>query len=192
MLSLVAKGLTTGEVSAHFEEIYGASLSKDTISRITDRVLAEMAEWLGVDGQAAGEGLRRGVHRRNLRQSPRRPGRQPAVLRRDRGRPGRPQGHAGDLGRCAGGGESAKFWLQVLTELRNRGTEDVFFIICDGLKGLPDSVAAAFPQATVQTCVIHLIAEHLQVLLEEVLGPDRRRPQADLPGSHPGVSPGGV
>src|SRR3954452_7923070 len=57
----------------------------------------------------------------------------------------------------AGGGESAKFWLQVLTELRNRGVEDVFFVICDGLKGLPDSVGAAFPQAVVQTCVIHLI-----------------------------------
>ena len=54
-----------------------------------------------------------------------------------------------------GGGESAKFWPQVLTELRNRGVEDVFFIICDGLKGLPGSVGAAFPQATVQTCVIH-------------------------------------
>src|SRR3954447_8047507 len=55
----------------------------------------------------------------------------------------------------AGGGESAKFWLQVLTELRNRGVEDVFSVICDGLKGLPDSVGAAFPQAVVQTCVIH-------------------------------------
>jgi putative transposase len=56
-----------------------------------------------------------------------------------------------------GGGESAKFWLAVLTELKNRGMADAFFIVCDGLKGLPDSANTAFPLATVQTCVIHLI-----------------------------------
>ena len=56
-----------------------------------------------------------------------------------------------------GGGESAKFWMNVLTELRNRGVADVFFIVCDGLKGLPDSVNAVFPAAIVQTCIVHLI-----------------------------------
>lgn len=153
VLSLVAKGLTTGEVSAHFEEIYGASLSKDTISKITDRVLAEMAEWMARplektyaavfidaifvkvrDGQVANRPFY-------------------AAIGVDLA------GHKDVLGIWAGtgGGESAKFWLQVLTELKNRGVEDVFFVVCDGLKGLPDSVAAVFPQATVQTCVIHLI-----------------------------------
>ena len=57
----------------------------------------------------------------------------------------------------AGGGKSAKFWLAVLTNLKNRGVADVFFLVCDGLKGLPDSVTAVFPRATVQTCIIHLI-----------------------------------
>ena len=68
-------------------------------------------------------------------------------------------GHKDVLGLWAGtgGGESAKFWLHVLTELKNRGVQDVFFIVCDGLKGLPDSVGAVFPQAVVQTCIIHLI-----------------------------------
>ena len=56
-----------------------------------------------------------------------------------------------------GDGESAKFWLAVLTELKNRGVADVFFVVCDGLKGLPASVNAAFPAALVQTCIIHLI-----------------------------------
>ena len=56
-----------------------------------------------------------------------------------------------------GAGESAKFWLAVLTELKNRGIADVFFLVCDGLKGLPDSANTVFPLATVQTCVIHLI-----------------------------------
>ena len=153
VLSLVAKGLTTGEVSAHFEEIYGASLSKDTISKITDRVLTEMADWMARplekvyvavfidaifvkvrDGQVANRPFY-------------------AAIGVDLA------GHKDVLGLWAGtgGGESAKFWLQVLTELRNRGVEDVFFLVCDGLKGLPDSVGAVFPQATVQTCVIHLL-----------------------------------
>ena len=56
-----------------------------------------------------------------------------------------------------GGGKSAKSWLQVLTELKNRGIADVFFLVFDGLKGLPDGVAAVFPRTTVQTCLIHLI-----------------------------------
>ena len=66
-------------------------------------------------------------------------------------------GHKDVLGLWAGtgNGESAKFWLQVLTELKNRGVADVFFVVCDGHKGLPDSVGAVFPQAIVQTCVIH-------------------------------------
>src|SRR3954452_18184241 len=68
-------------------------------------------------------------------------------------------GHKDILGMWAGDGdgESAKFWLAVLTELRNRGVKDIFFLVCDGLKGLPDSVTAAFPQTVVQTCLIHLI-----------------------------------
>ncbi len=153
VLSLVAKGLTTGEVSAHFEEIYGASLSKDTISRITDRVLGEMTEWMARplekvyaavfidaifvkvrDGQVANRPFY-------------------AAIGVDLA------GHKDVLGIWAGtgGGESAKFWLQVLTELKNRGVDDVFFVVCDGLKGLPDSVGAVFPEAVVQTCVIHLI-----------------------------------
>ena len=59
-----------------------------------------------------------------------------------------------------GGGESAKFWMSVLADLKNRGVTDVFFVVCDGLKGLPDSVNAVFPAAIVQACVIHLIRAH--------------------------------
>jgi transposase-like protein len=55
------------------------------------------------------------------------------------------------------GGEGAKFWMSVLTDLRNRGVRDVFFLVCDGLKGLPDVVEHVWPQAVVQTCIIHLI-----------------------------------
>ena len=96
VLSLYAKGLTTGEISAHFAEVYGASVSKDTVSRITDRVIEEMQAWWA---RPLESGLRGGVHRRDHGQDPRRAGRQPAVLRRDRGRPGRPQGRPRDVGR---------------------------------------------------------------------------------------------
>ncbi len=95
-------------------------------------------------------------------------------------------GHKDVFGLWAGtgGGESAKFWLQVLTELRNRGVGKACFIVCEGLQGLPDSVGVVFPQATVQTCRPP-DPQHLQVRLEEVLGPDRCRPETDLPSPQP-------
>jgi putative transposase len=73
-------------------------------------------------------------------------------------------GHRDVLGLWAGhgGGESAKFWMNVLTDLRNRGVRDVFFVVCDGLKGLPDAVNAVFSRAIVQACVIHLIRATLR------------------------------
>ena len=86
VLSLYAKGLTTGEISAHFAEIYGASVSKETICRITDKVIEEMQAW---QSRPLDERLRGGVHRRDRGQGPGRAGRQPAHLRRDRGHLGR-------------------------------------------------------------------------------------------------------
>ena len=95
VLSLYAKGLTTGEISAHFAEVYGATVSKETICRITDKVIEEMTEWcnrpwIGVPGD---------VHRCDRRQGPRRSGRQPAVLCRDRGDLRRGARHPGAVGR---------------------------------------------------------------------------------------------
>ena len=67
-------------------------------------------------------------------------------------------GHRNVLGLWAGkGGEGAKFWMSVLTDIRNRGTRDVFFLVCDGLKGLPEVVENVWPATTVQTCIVHLI-----------------------------------
>jgi putative transposase len=79
-----------------------------------------------------------------------------------------------------GGGESAKFWMVVLTELRNRGVADVFFLVCDGLKGLPDSVNAVWPATIVQTCLIHLIRNSFRFASKEVLGRAEPRSEADL------------
>ena len=96
VLSLYAKGLTTGEISAHFAEIYGASVSKETISRITDKVIEEMNDW---SVRPLDDDLRGGLHRRDRGQGPRRAGRQPAVLRGHRGHPGRRARHPRALGR---------------------------------------------------------------------------------------------
>jgi putative transposase len=157
-ISLYAKGLTTGEISAHFAEVYGASVSKDTVSRITDRVVEDMQAWsarplLPIYAAVFIDAIYVKVRDGQV-------GNQPfyAAIGVDLA------GHRDVLGLWAGhgGGESAKFWMSVLTDLRNRGVRDVFFIVCDGLKGLPDSVNAVFPLAIVQACVIHLIRATLR------------------------------
>ncbi|EFC82235.1 IS256 family transposase [Parafrankia sp. EUN1f] len=152
VLSLYAKGLTTGEISAHFEEIYGASVSKETVSRITDRVLAEMAEWASrpLDRVYVAIFIDAVLVKIRDGQVANRPVYTAIGVTVD--------GSKGVLGLWAGtGGEGAKFWMSVLTDLRNRGVADVFFLVCDGLKGLPEVVENVWPATTVQTCIIHLI-----------------------------------
>jgi putative transposase len=152
VLSLYAKGLTTGEISAHFAEIYGASVSKETISRITDKVIEEMQAWQArpLDEIYAAVFIDAVV-----------------VKVRDGQVANRPvyaaigvtlAGEKDILGLWAGtGGEGAKFWMSVLTDIKNRGVRDVFFLVCDGLKGLPEVVANVWPLTVVQTCIVHLI-----------------------------------
>ena len=152
VLSLTAKGLTTGEIAAHFDDVYGATVSKDTISKITDKVIEEMTEWCNRPLESV----------------------YPVVFIdaifvkvRDGQVSNRPvyvaigvtcAGERDILGLWAGdGGEGAKFWLSVLTEIKNRGTGDVCIVVCDGLKGLPDAINTVWPRAVVQTCVIHLL-----------------------------------
>src|SRR6476661_5077493 len=153
VLSLYAKGLTTGEISAHFADVYGASVSKDTVTRITDRVIEEMQTWWArpLESVYAAVFIDAIVVKIRDGQVRNRPVYAAIGVDLD--------GHKDILGMWAGDGdgESAKFWYSVLTELCNRGVRDVFFVVCDGLKGLPDSVGAVFPLATVQTCIIHLI-----------------------------------
>ena len=152
VLSLYAKGLTTGEISAHFAEIYGASISKETVSRITEKVVAEMAEWATRPLDAVYVAVFIDAI---------------MVKVRDGQVANRPvyaaigvtvEGCKDVLGLWAGtGGEGARFWMSVLTDLKNRGVKDVFFLVCDGLKGLPEVVGNVWPLAIVQTCIIHLI-----------------------------------
>ena len=152
VLSLYAKGLTTGEISAHFSEIYGASVSKETVSRITEKVSAEMQEWAGRPLDAVYVAVFIDAIYVKVRdgQVANRPVYAAIGVTVD--------GHKDVLGLWMGtGGEGAKFWMSVLIDLKNRGVRDVFFLVCDGLKGLPEVVANVWPQTIVQTCIVHLI-----------------------------------
>ena len=152
VLSLTAKGLTTGEIAAHFDDVYGATVSKDTISKITDKVIEEMTEWCNRPLESVYPVVF--IDAINVKV-------------RDGQVANRPvyvaigvtcAGERDILGLWAGdGGEGAKFWLSVLTEIKNRGTVDVCIVVCDGLKGLPDAINTVWSRAVVQTCVIHLL-----------------------------------
>jgi transposase-like protein len=126
VLSLYSKGLTTGEISAHFAEIYGASVSKDTVSRITDKVIAEMAEWSARPLEKVYAAIFIDAIHVKVRDG--QVGNRPvyAAIGVDLA------GHKDVLGLWAGagGGETAKFWMSVLAELKNRGVADVFFVVC--------------------------------------------------------------
>jgi putative transposase len=154
VISLVAKGLTTGEVQAHLAEIYGAEVSRDTISAITDRVLDGLAEWQSRPLDPVYAVLFIDVINVKIRdgQVANRPIYVVLGVTAD--------GERDILGLWAGehgDGEGAKFWLRVLTEIKNRGTRDVLMVVCDGLKGLPDAIAQVWPQAITQTCIVHLL-----------------------------------
>ena len=158
VLSLYAKGMTTGDIANHLADIYGTEVSRDLVSRVTDAVIEEMQQWQSRPLDA--------VYPMVLIDA--------IVLKiRDGQVANRPvyvamgitvDGERDVLGLWAGpaGGEGAKQWMRMLTELRNRGVADVCIVCCDGLKGLPDAIAATWPLATVQTCVVHLVRNSLR------------------------------
>jgi putative transposase len=152
VLSLSARGLTTGEISAHFAEVYGASVSRETVSKITDQVLEEMSAWMNrpldeVYPVLFIDAIVVKVRDGQVRNKPIYVAIGVTV-----------NGERDILGLWAGdGNEGAKFWLQILTELKNRGVADVCIAVCDGLKGLPDAINTVWELTTVQACIIHLI-----------------------------------
>jgi len=158
VISLYAKGLTTGDIQAHLEEIYGTEVSRETISKITDRIVEDMVAW---------------QHRPLDRLYPVLLIDAIMIKVRDAQVANRPvyvaigvnlDGERDVLGLWLGptGGEGAKQWMTMLTELRNRGIADALIVCCDGLKGLPDAIRVIWPDATVQTCVVHLVRNSLR------------------------------
>lgn len=158
VISLYASGLTTGEIQGHLAEIYGTSISKDTISRITDAIVADMVAWQSrpLDPLYAVVLIDAIVLKVRDTQVANRPVYVAIGVNMD--------GERDVLGLWMGpsGGEGAKQWMTMLTELKNRGIADVLITCCDGLKGLPDAVRIIWPDTTVQTCVVHMVRNSLR------------------------------
>lgn len=158
VLSLYAKGLTTGDIANHLADIYGTQVSRDLVSRVTDAVVEQMAQWQSRPLDAVYPVLLIDAIVLKIRdgQVTNRPVYVAMGISLD--------GERDVLGLWVGptGGEGAKQWMTMLTELRNRGVADVCIVACDGLKGLPEAIGATWPAATVQTCVVHLVRNSLR------------------------------
>ena len=157
ILSLYARGMTTRDIKAHLAEVYGVQVSHETVAKVTDVVVEEIRSWqarpvdevypiLFVDGirvkvRDAGTVSNKVAH---------------LVVGVD------VDGFKHVLGIWVQSAEGAKFWLGVFTELRNRGLKDALIVCCDGLPGLPDAISVIWPEATVQTCVVHLLRASLR------------------------------
>ena len=156
ILSLYARGMTTREIQGHLEEMYQVEVSPTLISNVTDAVIEEVKAWqtrpldaiypiayldaLVVKMRADGRVENRAVYVAigiNL------------------------EGQKEVLGLWTSAHEGAKFWLQVLTELQNRGLKDIFIACVDGLKGFPQAIETVYPKTTVQLCIVHMVRASL-------------------------------
>ena len=173
ILALYARGMSTRDISAQLEELYGAKVSASLISEVTDSVLEEVKAWqtrpldevypivyldaLYVNIKVSGRISKRAVY---------------VALGIDR------EGEKHLLGLWIGEAEAegAKFWLRVLTELKNRGLKDILIACCDGLTGFPDAIQAVYPQTQVQLCIVHLMRN----CLKYVPWKDKKQVAADL------------
>jgi len=158
VIALYARGMTTRDIRAHLREMYDVDVSPDLISRVTDGVLEELQEWQSrpldrvypvIFIDALMIKVRDGVVTNR-----------PVYLAIGIDCEGAKQVLGLWVGPTAG--ESAKFWLTVLSELKSRGVADVCIVCCDGLTGLPDAISVTWPQAIVQLCVVHLIRASLR------------------------------
>ena len=152
VLSMYAKGMTTRDISAHLQSIYGVDASAEMISRMTDRILPIAKEWQNRPlAKKYAVVFMDAVHF-NVRQDGRTVKKAVYVAIGTR-----LDGHREVLGLWVGGNESAKYWVGVLNEIRNRGTEDIFIISVDGLTGFTDAIGAVYPKAEIQRCIVHQI-----------------------------------
>jgi len=157
VIALYARGMTTRDIQQHLRELYGTDVSPELISRATEGVLEEFRAWqtrpleavypivyldaLFVSVRDGGQVAKRAFY-------------VALGVRVD--------GTRDVLGLWVAANEGSKFWLTILTELKNRGVHDILFVCADGLTGLPQAIDAAFPKAVHQTCVVHLIRSALR------------------------------
>lgn len=171
VISMYGRGMSTREIQGHLAQLYGTEVSPDLISRVTDAVLEDVQEWRKrplaavwpiVYLDALVIRVREGGSVR----------RKSAYLAIGIGVEGRKE----VLGIWIEETEGAKFWLKVVTELKNRGVEDILIACVDGLKGFPEALESVFPQVTVQTCIVHMIRNSTRFVSYK----DRREVAKDL------------
>lgn len=158
IIGLYAAGLTVRDIRTHLEDVYGLQVSPDLISRVTDAVLDEVREWQSRALERMYPIVIFDALRVKIRDADSRMVKNKAVyvalgVNRD--------GLREVLGLWIADNEGAKFWLSVMNELKNRGVQDVLIAVVDGLKGFPEAITAAFPEAAVQTCIVHLVRHSL-------------------------------
>src|SRR5437016_437262 len=156
IISMYARGMTTREIEGHLKEIYGIQVSPGLISQVTEAVNEEVKLWQN----RALEPIYGIVYLDALYVKMRHEGRVEnravyVAMGVDM------EGHKDVLGLWCSAHEGAKFWLTVLTELKNRGVKDMLIVCVDGLKGFPQAIEAVFPQAQVQLCIVHLVRASL-------------------------------
>ena len=171
VVSLYARGMSVRDIQGHLEELYGTDVSPELISRVTESVMDEVTAWqtrplaplwpivfldaLVVRIRDGGSLKSKAVH---------------VALGVNM------EGKKEVLGLWIAENEGAKFWLSVITELKNRGVRDILIACCDGLKGFPEAIRAVFPNTTVQTCIVHMIRNSLRFVNPE----DQREVMAGL------------
>jgi transposase-like protein len=158
IIGLYAAGLSTRDIRAHLEEVYGLRVSADLISRVTDAVLDEVTDWQNRALERMYPLVFLDALRVKIRDAESRQVKNKAVyialgVNAD--------GEREVLGLWVANTEGAKFWLSIMNNLRNRGLEDILIAVVDGLKGFPEAINAAYPDTTVQTCIVHLVRQSL-------------------------------
>jgi putative transposase len=156
IISLYARGMTTREIQGHLEEIYGVEVSPSLISNVTDAVLDEVRVWQSRPLDAVYPILYLDALRVKVKSQGRVVNK---AIYLDFGV--NLQGMKEVLGIWAAESEGAKFWMQVVTELKTRGVQDIFIACVDGLKGFPEAIEAIYPETQVQLCLVHLVRHSL-------------------------------
>ncbi len=157
ILSMYTRGMTVREIQGHLEELYGVEVSPSLISRVTSEVWSEVQEWqhrpldaiypiLYLDALVAKVRHQGKVENRSLYIA--------IGVNQD--------GNKEVLGLWLSDNEGAKFWMQVVSELKERGVDDIFFACVDGLKGFPEAIEAIFPKSVVQVCIVHMVRNSLR------------------------------
>src|SRR6202142_4094107 len=171
IISMYARGMTTRDIEGHLKEMYGVEVSPALVSQVTEAVNEEVKRWQS----RALEPIYGIVYLDALYVKMRHEGRVEnravyVALGVDL------EGHKEVLGLWTSANEGAKFWLSVLTELKNRGVKDMLIVCVDGLKGFRQAIEAVFPQAQVQLCIVHLV----RASLNYVNWKERKQVAADL------------